>query len=240
MKLIKSKRLWLILVALTVLSLILSACGPGEPELDVDAQRTSFAQTANAQATMTAEALPTSTPTQEPLPTATPTLEITPTPSGTESGDETGGESPTEDGTPTEAQPTSPPTGGSDVARWMANDPPDNTNFAPGEEFTVTWTLENAGTSTWSTTYYIQFASGAPMGVTEDQKFNIPYPVPPNTNVQISVDFVAPNETGEKRSNWKLYNAAENAFYDFYVIIDVVPEGQTEEPKPTPTETQTP
>ena len=239
MKLMTTKRLGFILVALTLLSFVLSACGSGEPELDVDAQRTSFAQTANAQATMTAVALPTATPTQEPLPTATPTLESTPTPSGTETEEE-GGETPPEAGTPTEPQPTSPPSGGSDVARWMANDPPDNTNFAPGEEFTVTWTLENAGTSTWSTTYYIQFASGESMGVTEDQKFNLPYPVPPNTNVQISVDFVAPDETGEKRSNWKLYNAAENAFYDFYVIIDVVPEGQTEEPKPTPTETQTP
>ncbi len=236
----KIKRRWLVLMVITAFSLILSACGPGEQELDVDAQRTSFAQTANAQATMTAEALPTATPTVEPSPTATLAPEATPTLSGAETEDETGPETPAEDGTPTEAEPTSPPTGGSDVARWMANDPPDNTNFAPGEEFTVTWTLENAGSSTWSTTYYIQFASGAQMGVAEDAKVNLPYPVPPNTNVQISVDFVAPEEAGEKRSNWKLHNASGEAFYDFFVIIDVVPEGQTEEPEPTPTETQTP
>lgn len=234
MKILKSKRFGAVLVALTVLSLILTACGSGEPEVDVDAQRTSFAQTANAQATMTAEALPTSTPTQEPMPTATPTPEITPTLSGTEAEGENGGEAPTEEETPAEPLPTSPTTGGTNVARWMANDPPDNTNFAPGEAFTVTWTLENAGTSTWSTTYYIQFASGAQMGVAEDEKINLPYPVPPNTNVQISVDFVASDEPGEKRSNWKLYDSAGNAFYDFYIIIDVVPAGETEEPEPTP------
>lgn len=231
---LKTKRFWLLLTALTLFSMILSACGSGEPGVDVDAQRTGFAQTADVQATMTAEALPTATPTVEPTATWTPTPQATPTLSGTEAEAETDGEA------PTEAEPTTAPSGGSDSARWMANDPPDNTNFSPGEEFTVTWTLENSGSSTWSTSYYIQFASGAQMGVVEDTKVYLPYPVPPNTNVQISVDFIAPDEAGEKRSNWKLYNAAGNAFYDFYVTIDVVPPGETEEPKPTPTETQTP
>ena len=227
----QSKRLWLLPIALILFSMILSACGPGEPTLDVDAQRTSFAQTADAQATMTAEALPTSTPTQEPTATSTPTPEPTPTLSETE----------TEDESPTDAEPTaSNPSGGADVARWLANDPPDNTNFNPGDEFTVTWTLENVGTSTWSTSYYIQFASGERMGVAEDEKVTLPYPVSPNTNVQISVDFVAPDEAGEKRSNWKLYDSAGNAFYDFYVIIDVVPSGETEAPSPTPTQTPEP
>lgn len=231
MKKTQSKKLWLLPIALILFSMILSACGPGEPTLDVDAQRTSFAQTADAQATMTAEALPTSTPTQEPTATSTPTPEPTPTLSETE----------TEDESPTESEPTaSNPGGGGDVARWLANDPPDNTNFAPGEEFTVTWTLENVGTSTWSTSYYIQFASGERMGVAEDEQVTLPYPVSPNTNVQISVDFVAPDEAGEKRSNWKLYDSAGNAFYDFYVIIDVVPPGETEAPSPTPTETPEP
>ena len=233
----QKNRLWVLPIALVFFSILLSACGPAEATLDVDAQRTSFAQTANVQATMTAEALPTSTPTLEPTATSTPTPEITPTLSETEAGDLT----PTEGGATTATiPPTSPPGGGSDAARWMANDPPDNTNFTPGQEFTVTWTLENIGTSNWTTQYYIQFASGEAMGVDQDAKFMLPYPVTPNTNVQISVDFVAPEETGEKRSNWKLYNAAGTAFYDFYIIIDVLPPGATEEPSPTPTETTTP
>ncbi len=221
MKQLQIKRLWMLPLALVLFSMILSACGPGEPTVDVNTQRTSFAQTANAQATMTAEALPTATPTEEPTATATPTPEATPTLSETEVE--------SEEETPTEPeQPTSPPSSGADDARWMANDPPDNTEFTPGEEFTVTWTLENTGTSTWTTEYYIQFSSGAPMGVAEDEKVTMPYPVTPNTNVQISVDFVAPEEAGEKQSNWKLYNAAGNDFYDFYVIIDVVPPEETE------------
>lgn len=236
MKQTRINRLWLMMIVLVVFSIALSACGPSEPTLDVDAQRTSFAQTANVQATMTAEALPTSTPTQEPTPTSTPTPDITPTVSETDSE-----ETPAGDGTPTATvAPTNPPGGGSNVAMWRANDPPDNTNFSPGEEFTVTWTIENVGSATWSTQYYIQFSSGEPMGVEQDAKVTLPYPVAPNTSMQISVDFVAPEETGEKRSDWKLYDAAGNAFYDFYIIIDVLPPGVTEEPSPTPTETETP
>lgn len=227
----KTALYWPIVIAIALLSLILSACGPSEPAIDIDAQRTGFAQTADAQASMTAQSLPSATPTPEPIPTETPTPETTLTPSGTET--ETEGETPTE-------PPTSTPGGGADAARWMANDPPDNTNFEPGESFTVTWTLENIGTSTWTTQYYIQFVSGEQMGVDPEKKFTLPYPVSPNTNVQISVDFVAPGETGEKRSNWRLVNASDTTFYEFYIIIDVVPPGETEEPEPTLTVTPTP
>jgi len=65
--------------------------------------------------------------------------------------------------------------------------------------------------------------------MTTDDKVFIPYPVPPNTNVQISVNFTATDETGEKRSNWKLFNDKETAFFDFYFIVDVV-EPSAEEP----------
>ncbi|MFW5713742.1 MAG: NBR1-Ig-like domain-containing protein [Brevefilum sp.] len=219
------KRFWLLIMTLIISSLVISACGPGEPTLDVDAQRTSFAQTANAQATSTAEALPTATPTEKATATATET--VTPTPEVTPTLSET--EEDAEGATPAEPeQPTSPPSNGADEARWLANDPPDNTEFAPGEEFTVTWTLENVGTSTWTTDYYIQFDSGAAMGVDGEEEFNLPYPVPPNTNVQISVDFIAPEESGETQSNWALFNTSDSAFYDFYVIIDVVPQGEEE------------
>jgi hypothetical protein len=221
MKQSKTKNIWVLLIALSTFSILLGACSPAEPKVDIDAQRTSFAQTADAQASATAEAMPTAAPTEIPPATVTPTPEASPTPSESATETDEEGETPTEP-----AQPTPPPGGGSDDARWMANDPPDNTNFAPGEEFTVTWTLENSGTSTWSTQYYIQYASGATMGVAADAKVTIPYPVPPNTNVQISVNFIAPEEAGEKRSDWKLFNASGNAFYDFYIIIDVVPSGE--------------
>ena len=208
-----------------MLLITLTACGSKSTEIDIDAQRTGFAQTADAQATMTAQSMPTATATQTLLPTATftPTLEITVTPTGNT--------------TRTESQPGGPTITntsaivGTDGDRWMSNDPPDNTNFLPNQEFTVTWTLENVGTSSWSTNYYIQFASGEQIDA--EEKVFVPYPVAPNTNVQISVAFTAPAELGEYQSNWKLYNAKDVAFYDFYMIIDVVEQGETEQPSPT-------
>lgn len=215
----KTNKISTLLILFALSTLIITACNSGEPEVDVDAQRTGFAQTADAQATMTAQAQPTATNTPEPSATprftATPE-ELTETPGGTTTE--------TSEGTVTEtpeATPTQRTSSGNDVAAWIAQDPPDNTEFAQGEEFTITWSLENTGTSTWGMNYYIQFSSGEEMGAT-DEKVYLPYPVPPGTSVQISVDLVAPESTGEKQSNWRLYNASDNSFYEFFVIIDVV------------------
>ncbi len=208
-KSIKSKLI--VLTALVLVSLILTACGNKEPETDINAQKTSFAQTAEVQATMTAQAVPTETPTPEA--TATPTA--TATTEGT-----TVGIIYTSTPTGSAANPTATVSiSGNDAAAWRANDPVDNTVFAPGEEFTVTWTIENTGTSTWTTSYYISFASGEQMGA-EDEIY-LPYSVPPGTNVQISVDFVAPSSTGTKQSDWVLKNANGDTFYTFYIIVEV-------------------
>jgi hypothetical protein len=198
----------ILLIAITLFGITLSACSSSEPELDIDAQKTGFAQTADVQASQTAEARPTATETPIPSPTFTPTVTDTSMPLLT----------------PTASSETQqPPSTGTDAAAWLANDPPDNTKFASGEAFTVTWTIENIGSSTWTTSFYIQFATGERMGANE--KIFLPYPVPPNRNVQISVNFVAPESTGSKRSDWKLVNANDVAFYDFYIVIDVVSSG---------------
>ncbi|MCB2209378.1 hypothetical protein KQH62_00665 [bacterium] len=211
----------LILAVLVITSTIVTACGPRATEVDIEMQKTGFAQTAEAQASMTAAAIPTETPTPEVTPTATFTL--TPT-AGTPTA------------TATNAGPTATfSTGGADVAQWRANDPPDNTVFAPGEEFTVTWTLENTGTSTWSTGYYIEFYSGEQMDA--DDEVNLPYSVPTGTNVQVSVDFVAPQSNGAKRSDWILKNANDETFYSFYIVIEV---GQTSSQPTTAPATATP
>ena len=204
----KTTKITVLWIGIVLLSIILSACRQAEPVLDVDAQRTAFAQTADVQASLTAAAQPTPTETPVPSPTFTPTEIPTSTPILS----------------PTPSEPVDqPPGNGNDVAIWLANDPPDNTKFSPGETFTVTWTIENIGSSTWSTNYYVEFASGEQMEA--DEKSFLPYPVPPEKNVQISIDFVAPSSLGAKRSNWKLFNANDNAFYDFYIVIEVV-EGE--------------
>jgi hypothetical protein len=207
----KTKKIIILTLILTLTSVLFSACGPKQPTIDIEAQKTSFALTAEAQASMTQAAQPTSTPTLEPTmtPTATETQAVevaTPT------------ETVPAAGTPTATQSVIT---GNDAGQWIAQDPADNTEFAPGAVFTVTWTIENTGTSTWTTNYYIKFASDEQMDA--EEKVYLPYPVPPGTNVQVSVEFKAPSSAGEYQSTWSLVNANDVAFYsNFYIIINVV------------------
>lgn len=193
------------MIVMIVMISVISACRPSEPTIDIEAQRTGFAQTADVQATMTFEAQPTATETPDPTPTFTASPEPTSTPLKTATA--TNGA-------------VQPPGGGADAGRWIGQDVPDNTQFSPGEAFTVTWSLENTGTSTWTTSYYIEFFSGDQMDAVD--KVFLPVPVSPERNVQISVEFTAPQSTGTYRSNWKLVNANDQSFADFYIIIEVV------------------
>lgn len=222
-----------LLIMMTLVILMLNACARSEPAVDVEAQRTSFAETANAQATMTAEAEPTATDTPEPTQTPTPTPDITDTPVMTPT--ESNGEAP-------------PPGGGTDRGVVIIQDPPDNTRIRPGDPFTVTWTIENTGTSTWSVNYYALFHAGEQMGAPD--KVFVWLPVPPGTSLPISVNFIAPESEGSVTSNWKLVNADDIAFYDFSVTIEVSAAGEPQPATPTeipeetpderPTETPTP
>ena len=193
-----------LLFGIILLSITLSACQPAEPELDIDAQRTAFAQTAAAQSTQTAAAQPTPTETPEPSPTFTPTEVPTSTPILS----------------PTPAEPDDqPPGGGTNRAQLIDQEPENNLTASPGQEFTVTWTLENRGTSTWSTSYYIEYAFGDQMSV--EEKVFLWIDVPPERSLPISVNFIAPESPGNKVSNWKLFDADGIAFYDFNFIVNV-------------------
>jgi hypothetical protein len=208
----KQQKIKFLLPLIMLFGIILNACSSNEPTVDITAERTGFAQTAMVQGTMTAQAQPTATETLEPTPTLTLTeesAEVTPTLTPS-----------TSDETTVEPTTDIPTTSGQDAGAWLANDPPDNTEIAIGEAFTVTWTLENTGTSTWTNQYYIMFTSGDQMGAPE--KVNLPYDVPPGTNVKISVDFAGPESIGEKQSNWSILNANDQAFYAFWVKITAV------------------
>ena len=215
----KFRKYTILLILVIFPSVLLSACGNSEPTVDINMQKTSFAQTADAQASQTAQAQPTATSTIEPTITLTPdeALETQETLSSTAS-DETAEET-------VESTATSIVVNGTDAGTWRSQDVADNTEFSPGEEFTVTWTIENTGSTTWTTSYYIEFTSGEQMGA-EDQIY-LPYSVAPNTNVQISADFTAPSTTGEYQSDWNLTNAGGTSFSYFYIIIEVVEDGES-------------
>ncbi len=110
---------------------------------------------------------------------------------------------------------------------------PDGTVFSPGQAFTKTWRLKNAGSSTWTSDYSILYLTGQEMGLKSAPLGKL---VPPGESVDVSVNLTAPAIPGTYRSYWKLLTPQGNLFgvgpladEPFYVDIQVVL------PTPTPT-----
>lgn len=117
---------------------------------------------------------------------------------------------------------TPPPTSrGADRAVYVADVTiPDGTVLAPGAAFVKTWKLQNAGTSTWTTSYSLGFISGEKMGA--DTSVSLPQSVAPGQQIDISVDMIAPTDLGIYQGWWKMKNASGQLFDDsVYVLITV-------------------
>jgi hypothetical protein len=104
---------------------------------------------------------------------------------------------------------------------------PDEMDLGPGEAFTKTWRLQNAGSCTWTIGYLLYFESGNIMGGPTSQ-YLTSQPVLPGETIDVSVDLVAPGETGSYQGNWMLRNVKGEGFgigeYSkaFWVKINVV------------------
>jgi len=79
---------------------------------------------------------------------------------------------------------------------------PDGTKFSSGASFTKTWELENVGSCTWTEDFELVFVKGDQMSGDDASAIN--EQVKPGEKVRISVDLVAPVNTGEYRGDWKL------------------------------------
>lgn len=102
------------------------------------------------------------------------------------------------------------PTSAADVAHFVSENYPDGTNVALGATFTKTWTLQNAGTTTWSTTYSFAMTGGAyPLG--EPQGYpsviNLPHEVKPGETVEFSANITAPKTDTVFELHYRLKNA---------------------------------
>jgi hypothetical protein len=104
---------------------------------------------------------------------------------------------------------------------------PDGTKMSPGESFTKTWRLKNTGECTWDAGYDVVFDNGASMGGPASQQLTTGT-VLPDASVDISIDMIAPGNTGTYRGDWKLRNPAGVIFglglnhQTFFVEIEVV------------------
>lgn len=83
---------------------------------------------------------------------------------------------------------------------------PDDTIMQPGQKFTKTWRLQNAGTCSWSTDYALVWFSGEQFNA----KSTVPLStaVPPGATVDLSVEMEAPLSAGDHTSYWKLRNGS--------------------------------
>lgn len=104
---------------------------------------------------------------------------------------------------------------------------PDGTVFAPGQTFTKTWRLRNIGSCTWKPNYSLVFHSGDRMHTYSTVPLNVT--VYPGNTADISIELVAPSQTGQYRSYWmlstangQLFGIGANGDRPFWVDIQVV------------------
>jgi len=188
------------IVTVIFISMLIAACGPSpaseEPTPDIAAVRTSAASTVVSQFTLTAAAftptvsLPTET--SAPLQTATATTQPL-------------------------AQVTN--ASGTTVALCdlLSIEPatvdvniPDNTVMTPGQDFIKTWKVKNNGSCPWGAGYKLVYAGYAnPMS---GQFQPLTEVVQPGQEVEVSVQFQAPDAAGEYLSAWQMSNPAGVTF----------------------------
>ncbi len=104
---------------------------------------------------------------------------------------------------------------------------PDEMDLAPGERFTKTWRIQNAGSCSWTIGYLLYFESGDIMGGPSSQGLTSET-IQPGDSIDISVELIAPLETGSYQGNWKIRNVKGDGFgigefsKAFWVKINVV------------------
>ncbi len=105
---------------------------------------------------------------------------------------------------------------------------PDDAIFAPGETFSKTWRIRNAGTCTWGPSYFLVFVAGDPMS---GRTVALPV-VPPNTEIDLSVELTAPQAEGSYRGDWKIQNPDGDLFgigvdFDQTIFVRIVVAADT-------------
>jgi hypothetical protein len=121
---------------------------------------------------------------------------------------------------PTSGAPAATATSNCDNADFVTDVTiPDGTVLDPGESFTKTWRLKNAGTCSWTTSYSIVFSNGDSMSGPTTQALTAT--INPGQTVDVSVNLKAPSAPGNYTGYWKFRNAAGVTFATFYVDIKV-------------------
>ncbi len=97
------------------------------------------------------------------------------------------------------------------AAHFVSETIPDYTNIDPGTAFSKTWTICNAGSTTWTTAYALVYTLSTTSGVDFDTPQRIPLPndVPPGQAVTIAVDLVTTDTDGFYSLYYSLHDEAD-------------------------------
>ncbi|MFA5873286.1 MAG: NBR1-Ig-like domain-containing protein [Anaerolineales bacterium] len=98
-----------------------------------------------------------------------------------------------------------------DVAQFVSETIPDWTNIPAGTSFTKTWTFRNAGTTTWTTGYFLKLTSASyPLGQTLNlpDKISLTKSIKPGETVDVSVNLQAPATDGTYSFHWQMQTPA--------------------------------
>lgn len=206
------------LVAMGVLlAVLLSACFPRvqqpSPTTDLDALFTEVAGTLSAHGTSSPELIDAVTATPDPLIATRTSVAF-------QTATNTPGAFPTATRTVPSFTPQSGSggSGGTGILPKVCNQAqlvsqklsPNLLAYASGQKFTVTWTLKNVGTCTWTSKYTVVFSSGTDMA--DKKSYALPGKVSPGQSVEISIVMHAPAKTGDVTSNWLLRSDSGQTF----------------------------
>src|SRR5450759_3643665 len=108
---------------------------------------------------------------------------------------------------------------------------PDNTLFLPGTAFTKTWEIKNTGSCDWDGTYSLVFGDqGDLMGGQLSTPLVASGSVAAGQSIKVSVDLIAPANSGSYKGYWKLRDPSGNGFFgastSIWVAIKVIPFDQ--------------
>jgi hypothetical protein len=108
-----------------------------------------------------------------------------------------------------------------DVLEFVADvTVPDDTTMSPGQDFLKTWRVKNAGSCPWGDGYELVYADYA--DDMDGQPQTLTQVVQPGQEVEVSIQFTAPDAIGEYLSAWQMSNPAGVTFPEAIYVRIVV------------------
>ncbi|MBQ6505536.1 MAG: protein kinase [Flexilinea sp.] len=135
--------------------------------------------------------------------------------------------------------PTSPMAAPTAIAtangRFQSQTPADNSNFIMGEAFTVTWNMENTGSTNWSYNFKLVFDGGTNFTVGQITEKITEAEIWPGGAAGISLPCIAPQYPGTYSMNWHVEDAnGATVFSPLTITINAIEGVLTPTPGPTP------